>query len=370
MRVGIDARLVHYRQAGISQYIIRLSRSLAALDGEDPFFLLQHRSHRVPIVEQSNFQRVSLWTPSHHRLEQWTLSMEVSRLNLDLLHSPDFIPPFHSNVPSVITIHDLAFLLYPHFLTKESARYYGQIDQAVQRAKHIIAVSESTKRDTCHLLGVSEAKISVIYEAANPRYRPIEREKALAYIKERFSVPDTFILYVGTVEPKKNLGSLLRAFRRLRDEYKQNGVGLVLAGAPGWLSAEVHALVDELNLAHHVQFLNPVSDDDLAYLYNAAVCLAHPAFYEGFGLTTLEALACGTPAVVSNVASLPEVVGDAALLVEPEDIDGLTVALWRLLTDQDLRDHLRAKGLQRAATFSWQRTARETLDVYRKVVGA
>ena len=369
MHIGIDARLVHYTQAGIGQYIIRLTQALAAINREDQFILLQHRADTVPLVHQPNFRRVGLWTPSHHRLEQWLLGLELPRRELDVLHSPDFIPPFHNGFRSVITIHDLAFLLYPHFLTRESARYYGQIDQAVQRADHIIAVSESTRRDTCRLLGVSEAKITVIYEAAHPGLRPIDREVALEHVRARFGISADYILFVSTIEPRKNVAGLLRAYRRLCDDYKVPH-GLVLAGARGWLSDEVYALVDELNLSARCRFLGPVSSDDLVYLYNAATCLAHPAFYEGFGLPPLEAMACGTPVVVSNVGSLPEVVGDAALLVDPNDTEALAVALGQILTDADLRAMLRSKGLAQAARFSWRPAAEETLAVYRRVAEA
>ena len=369
MLIGIDARLVHYTQAGIGQYIIRLTQALAAINREDEFVLLQHRADTVPLVHQPNFRRSGLWTPSHHRFEQWLLGLELPHRELDVLHSPDFIPPFQNGFRSVITIHDLAFLLYPHFQTKESARYYGQIDQAVQRADHIIAVSETTKNDTCRLLGVSESKVTVIYEAAHPGLRPIDREVALQHVRARFDVPPDYILFVSTIEPRKNVAGLLRAYRRLRDDYKISH-DLVLAGARGWLSDEVYALVDELDLSAHCRFLGPVTSDDLVYLYNAATCLVHPAFYEGFGLPPLEALACGTPVIVSNVGSLPEVVGDAALLVDPNDTDALAVALRRILTDPDLRVALRSKGLVRAARFSWRRAAEETMAVYRQVAEA
>ncbi len=183
MRIGIDARLVYYSKAGIGQYILRLAEALAKLNAEDvEFSLLQSRKDRTQIVADHNFSRRSVWTPSHHRLEQFTLRLEISRLRLDLLHSPDFIPPFRRNCRSVITIHDLAFLLYPHFLTKESARYYGQIDQAVRRTDHIIAVSEATRQDAIKLLGVPERKITVIHEAANPMFRRLDAEEARCHV--------------------------------------------------------------------------------------------------------------------------------------------------------------------------------------------
>ena len=367
MRIGIDARLVYYNRAGIGQYILQLIEALGSLDPEDDkFILLQSRKDKSCIIEDGKFQRKPLWTPSHNRFEQPGLSFEVSRLGLDLLHSPDFIPPFKRNYKSVITIHDLAFLLYPHFLTKESARYYGQIDQAWRKTDHIIAVSEATKRDSIKMLGVPEKKITVIYEAANPIYRPIPRETARKLVKDKYKIDKDFILFVSTIEPRKNLPGLLQAYRKLRDGYKRDEL-LVLAGSKGWLWEEVYETVESLDLKQHVAFLGRVPSADLVYLYNVACVLVQPSFYEGFGLTPLEAMNCGTPVIVSNTSSLPEVVGDAALLIDPHDVDGLTVALWRVLTEKELRKDLTCKGLKRAKKFSWKQTAEQTLEVYHKV---
>jgi len=364
MRVGIDARLVYYSQAGIGQYILHLVDGLARLDSENDYVLLQSRKDETTILDQPNFRRVSLWTPSHHRLERYSLNVELMRLGLDVLHSPDFIPPHRPSCKSVITVHDLAFLLYPHFLTKESARYYGHIDQAVRWTDHIISVSESTKRDTIEHLGVPEDKITVVYEAANPIFRPLDRAAAKEEVRNRHGVDGPFVLFVSTIEPRKNVPTLLRALHQLQQCYKED-IRLVLAGGKGWLFEDAFAVVEDLKLDERVHFLGRVSSDDLLYLYNAAELLAHPAFYEGFGLPPLEAMACGLPVVVSNVASLPEVVGDAGLLIDPHNVDELTVSMWRLLNDSDLWKEMREKGLRQASRFSWERAARETLDIYR-----
>lgn len=368
MRVGIDARLVYYSRAGIGQYIMRLAEALASLNTcHDEFVLLQSRQDSTRIVNGHNISQASLWTPSHHWAEQTLLRFEIGRLYLDLLHSPDFIPPFRRNCKSVITVHDLAFLLYPHFLTRESARYYGQIDQAVRNTDHIIAVSESTRQDTIKLLGVSERKITVIHEAANPIYQQMDKAEACRHVSELYNLDRDFILFVSTIEPRKNLPALLQAYRKLLDDYKVSE-GLALAGSQGWLSEEVYSLIETLNLDEQVRFLGRVPSEHLVHLYNAARLLVHPSFYEGFGLPPLEAMTCGTPTIVSNVSALPEVVGDAAILVDPHDIDGLTVAMWRALTDEELRASLISKGLKRASLFSWERAAKETLAVYRRVV--
>ena len=367
MRIGIDARLVFYNRAGIGQYIIQLTEAMARLQPEeDSFVLLQSRKDQSDLIQSNGFERKSLWTPSHNRFEQSALGFEISRLGLDLLHSPDFIPPFRRNCKSVITVHDLAFLLYPHFLTKESARYYGQIDQAWRNTDHIIAVSETTKQDSIKMLGVPEKKISVIHEAANPIYQPVNKEEARQIAKKKYKLDKNFILFVSTIEPRKNLPGLLQAYRRLLDEYKRDEV-LALAGSKGWLWEEVYETVDKLNLEKHVAFLGRVPSEDLVYLYNAAEMHVHPSFYEGFGLTPLEAMNCGTPVIVSNTSALPEVVGDAAMMIDPHDIDGLTVAMWRLLTEEELRQDLVDKGFKRAKNFSWLEAAKKTMEVYHKI---
>lgn len=366
MHVGIDARLVYYTRAGIGEYTLRLTQALAEAYPQERFTLLQDRRQPPHLVDAANVEVAYSRVPSHHRMEQLLMPWVVGRLNTDVFHSPDFIPPLQYHGRSVITIHDLAFLIYPHFVTKDGARYYGQIDRAVRKADHIIAVSHSTKNDLVRMLGTPEDCITVIHEAADPRMRPMPPDEALTRVQALYGVPDEYILFVSTIEPRKNVGGLLKAYRRLRDDYKLTPA-LVLAGAPGWLSDDVYALVDTLDLKEHAHFLGRVEARDLPYLYNAARCLVHPAFYEGFGLTPLEAMACGTPVIVSNVSSLPEVVGDAALLIDPEQDEEITVALWRILTDDELRESLRLKGLQRAASFSWRRAAEQTMAVYRQV---
>jgi glycosyltransferase involved in cell wall biosynthesis len=373
IRIGVDARLMHHQPAGISRYTWHLLRALARMNDEDQFTIFQHRNHRSPLIEQENFRRATLYSPVHSWLEQLLLPLELLRFPLDLLHSTDFIPPLRSTIPTVITVHDLAFLHWPHFVTKVSAAYYGQIDRAVRHARHIIVPSESTKQDLGALLGVPSDKVSVIYEAADPIFAPAAdpgaEAQARAYVRRQYGLPETFVLFVGTIEPRKNVSGLLEAFRHLLDKYSVEGVGLAIAGGRGWLYREVLAMIDSLKLRNSVHLLGRVPDEDLRRLYIAARCHVHPAHYEGFGLPPLEAMACGTPTIVSNVSSLPEVVGDAAILIDPKNWEEMAVAMNRLITDDALHAELRAKGLQRAKLFSWDLAAEKTMDVYRQVAG-
>jgi len=366
MRIGIDARLTYYRQAGISQYTVQLIEALARLPLEDDFVVIDSVRSKEPLIEHPRFATRHAWTPSHHRLEQFTLPIELAPMRLDLLHSPDFVPPFRAKVRSVITVHDLVFLMFPQFLTKDAARYYGQIDHAVRHADAVIAVSHATKRDIMQLLGVAEHKIRVIYEAANPIFRPLHADDLVQRIRGRFGIQKDFLLFVSTIEPRKNVPTLLRAFRQLLYNYRPP-VKLVLAGERGCLFDEVFDLTRRLELEDHVLFLGRVTDRELLWLYNAARALVAPSIYEGFGLTPLEAMACGTPVIVSNVSSMPEIVADAGLTVDPTDVEELTVAMWRILDDSALRDTLAKKGLKRAALFSWDKAARETLALYKSV---
>jgi glycosyltransferase involved in cell wall biosynthesis len=267
----------------------------------------------------------------------------------------------------VITVHDLNFLHYPQFLTAESRRYYNQqIEWAVRRTDHILADSHATKSDLISLLDVPVGKITVVHLAADPAFRPLG-EADVRRVTARYELKPGYVLFVGTLEPRKNLPGLLQAYRWLLDA-DVTRAPLVVIGGKGWLYDAVFERVETLHLSGHVRFLHDVPDADLPGMYSAAGVLATPSFYEGFGLPALEAMACGTPVVVADRASLPEGVGEAGLLVDPNDPDDIARALVRVLTDQPLRAKMRGQGLARAGRFTWQRTAQATLDVYREVI--
>jgi len=365
MKIGIDCRLPTYRMGGISQYTIYLIEALGRLSAADRYVIYHSRKEARSFVPlDDRFSRSDLWTPPHHPLERYALSIELARHRLDVLHSPDFIPPKGGASRRVITVHDLTFRHYPEFLTDESRRYYAeQIAWAVDAADAISADSEATRRDLIDLVGASPAKVTTIHLAANPLFaeerRPAEVEAALATL----GLEHGFLLAVGTLEPRKNLPTLLRAYDRLRREAGLRAP-LVLAGGKGWLYDDVFRTIDALGLAEHVRHLESVSDAQLACLYRAAGALAFPSHYEGFGLPALEALHGSCPVVASNRGSLPEVVGAAGLLLEPDDVDAWAEALWRVLTDAALADRLRRAGPEQASQFTWERTAVATLGLY------
>lgn len=368
MRIGIDARLPYYRSGGISRYVIKLIRALAAVDGNNHYTILQSRkdtTDRVP--PQNNFERKRLWTPCHHRFERYLLGLELLPQQLDVMHSPDFIPPVWGAAKYVITVHDLNFLHYPQFLTRDSKRYYvDQIAWATQRADWIIADSEHTRRDLIVELSVPEDKIATIHLAADPLFGKVARRENDASVQEtlnQFSLRPGYILFVGTLEPRKNISTLLSAYTRLREQTSLEPQ-LVLVGSKGWLYDDIFAAIDQLPFAFDVHHLDGVTDTDLAHLYLAAGALAMPSHYEGFGLPVLEAMHCRCPVVASNRASLPEVVGDAGLLLDPDDDVAWAETLGRVLADEALRHRMIAAGEDWVAQFTWERTALATREIY------
>jgi glycosyltransferase involved in cell wall biosynthesis len=267
----------------------------------------------------------------------------------------------------VITVFDLSVLLFPGYHPWVRERVFNEgIARSAARADAIIVISQHTKRDVVKHLGVPQGKIHVVLCAAAARFRPLPSMELDRVLSKYNLEAGKYLLCVGNVEPRKNLVRLVESYDLLR-----RSVGMqhpmVIAGGQGWHNSPIYRKVEELGLRQAVRFLGYVPDDDLPPLLNGALLFVYPSLYEGFGLPPLEAMACGTPVVTSNTSSLPEVVGDAALTVDPYDVEGLTKAMEQLLTDQELQNEMRTRGLARAKLFSWERAARETLKVYEEV---
>jgi glycosyltransferase involved in cell wall biosynthesis len=386
-RIGIDARLNAYRAGGIPQYTLQLLTALAPLAPNDTLVSLQHASHPRPLVELPNVRRSTLFTPPHHRLEPWSLLLELLPRRLEVLHCPDFIVPRLRCCPVVVTVHDLAFLHYPDILDASARRYYGQVRESVWRADAVIAVSQATREDIRALLGLPPERVDVIYEAAAPRFSPMPLAEAeggegntvrvFTRFPPRWSPTDrgtpcslvagTFALFVSTLEPRKNVPTLLHALRVCLDRRPEVPYRLVLAGGRGWQDEAIFAAVRDLRLEEAVLFVGSVSQEQLHWLYCACRIYINPSLYEGFGLPVVEALACGSPSLVAATSSLPEVAGEAALLLPPLEVDAWAAAMERLWHDEDLRSDLARRGPLQAGRFSWEQAARATLQVYRRV---
>ena len=382
MQIGFDARLVAYRGAGTAHYIRSLLAALVRLDRANGYTVFLARSGE-PVLDPAlaadgQLAYRVLLTPPHHRLERAALSVELAPCRLDLLHSPDFIPPrLRRGVRSVITVHDLAFLRDSELLDPPSRRYYGQIAEAVARADAIIVPSESTRRDLTELTDAAPGKIHVVHEAADGRYRPLERAERLSALHPGAGgarLPadlarlvsgefGRFILFVGTVEPRKNLLTLFRAYEGYRARAGRRAATLVLVGAEGWRVEAELAAIARLRAAGQLVWFQGATDAQLHLLYNAATVVVLPSLYEGFGLPVLEAMACGAAVLTTRRLALPEVGGEAVAYAEPTD-DSIADALGWLLTDPQLREQLGQAGLARAARFTWAACAEAHLRGY------
>ena len=366
MRIAIDARLPYYTQGGISSYVRALMTQLPVQDSANDYLMLHaRRAALLPVA--AGTRSVRCWTPAHHRLERLALAVELWPYRPQLLHSPDFIGPLAAGWRSVITIHDLTFLIYPQFLTAESRRYYNQqITASVRGAQAILADSEATRQDILERLPVPADCVHTVHLAQDARFAP-QPQPAVAAMRTRHALPDEYFLFVGTFEPRKNLPALLRAYALVRQQLP-DAPALVLAGNSGWLQPELQTQAAGLHLQKHLLLRPDFPAEDLPALYTGASVLALPSHYEGFGMPVLEAMACGTPVVISERGSLPEIAGGAAISCAPDDDASIARALQSALSDNALRSQVRAAGLARAATFSWERCCRETLRVYHAVL--
>jgi glycosyltransferase involved in cell wall biosynthesis len=372
MRICIDTSPAVHRRAGLGRYAQELLAALLSVDADDEYVAFYHRpqdAHLDPPLDRVPHLTTTLDTKPWRfaALFAQFLRMPQDRMfpGIDLFHATDHLLPRLTRVRTVFTLHDLIFRLYPGthkplnrwFLTLVMPRF-------LEAADAVIAVSEHTKRDAMRFYGLDEAKIHVVYEGVDARFRPAPAE-AIARVRRDHGLPSKFILSLGTIEPRKNLTSLLEAYHTLRARGSE--VGLVIVGQKGWLYEGFFRRLHELGLDNEVVFTGFVPDADLPAIYSAAELFVFPSLYEGFGLPVLEALACAAPVVTSDSSSLPEVAGDAALLVDPTSVGHLVEAMTTVLESEDVRADLKARGPRQAARFNWDKAARETLAVYRSV---
>jgi glycosyltransferase involved in cell wall biosynthesis len=309
--------------------------------------------------------RVAAWDSYYM---QAVLPARARAAGAELLHAPGFRAPVWPSMPQVVTILDASPLRFPGLFRRRDVLLLGMyMRRAAQRARHIVTISEHSKGEIMQHLGVAPERITVTYLAAGVAFTPVAAAVVRATL-ERLNIQAPYILCVGNVEPRKNLMRVIEAFATLRREGRPHT--LVLVGKAGALAAPVIAALEQSGVADAVRLTGFVAEDDLAALYTGAAAFVYPSLYEGFGIPPLEAMACGCPVITSNSSSLPEVVGDAALQVDPLDLHAITAALARLLDDPGLGDDLRGRGLARARTFSWRRCAEQTAAAYRRALAA
>jgi glycosyltransferase involved in cell wall biosynthesis len=382
MRVAFNAQLLSEPRSGTGRYIYNLLDALGKVDASTEIHVLStHTLAQRPatpatlrwealplggLAARSAAMEKVFW-------EQRGFPSAARSLKVDLMHVPYFAPPVRAyHIPALVTILDVISQRLPAYRTSLGLRAYSQfVARAAHRASAIIAISHHCKGDIVDLLGISPERIHVTYLAADPRLRPASRE-AQQELRQRLGLPGHVVLNVGGMDRRKNIAGLIQAFAEVYRQLANPDLRLFIAGDPGKLGGDPlfpdwRPLARDLGVGDHI-VCAPVAEEDLATLYSAADCFVFTSLYEGFGLTPLEALACGAPVVCSNRTSLPEVVGDAGLLVDPLDTRALSAAIAHVLTAPESAQELRARGIARARQFTWEQTARQTLAVYEETV--
>jgi glycosyltransferase involved in cell wall biosynthesis len=369
--IALNAQLLKlgetYRSAGITNYIYQLVRHLSEAKafrytlwtGESHPELrgMAQRTTRLPV--QRPMVRIA-W-------EQFLQPLEVLKVKPDLLHGLAFVLPLVNRVPGIITIFDLSFFRVPDAFNPLNRLYLQTMSQvSAKRAVHICAIAEHGKQEIIQQFGVEPSKVTVVYPGTDARFATPPTQEAIAAFRHQKGLPERFILYMGTLEPRKNIPLLIRAFATLHTHIPN--LKLVLAGGKGWGYNDIFAEVVRLGLENSVLFPGFVPSEEQALWYGAAEIFVYPSRYEGFGLPPLEAMACGTPVITSNAASLQEVVGNAGSTVEPTDEQGLAAAMEQLLTNKTLHAERRNAGFQQAARFRWEASAWSQAEVYRNAL--
>lgn len=373
MRIVIDAQPLLEPLAGIGRYAQSLLDAFSSLELEDDFSLFYGASLRPRRVRLPEFSNPRL-KPALIRFPGRVYRLLTEKMRVlppsgfigpcGLYHGLNYYVP-RGKFKKIVNIYDISFMLFPEHFTRERLRDIGgKAGVSAERADLVITGSHAAKEDIVDLMKLNEEKVRVVYNGVGKAFRPAG-EKEKAELRKRKNLPEKFILYVGTIEPRKNLAALARAYGRVNPA----GVKLVLAGGEGWLAGGLFEEIRKLNLGDRVVFTGYVPEEDLPALYSSALLFAYPSVYEGFGFPPLEAMACGTPVVAGNRSSLPEVIGDAGLCVDPENTGFLADALSSLLGDGKLRGLMAERGLERASGFTWEKCASETYRIYRELFG-
>jgi len=369
VRIAIDARKLH--DFGIGTYVRNLIRELARQDHDDEYAVLcfpddvevvrSHGSRFTPFVERAG---------NYSARELLTVPLTVRRSRADLFHAPHYVVSPLVRRPYVVTIHDCIHLRFPQYLPSQSAHVYARtmMRMSARRARRILTVSQASREDIVHFLGVPADKIDVIPNAIDADLVTLAGDADVARVRERYQLHAPFVLYTGNIKPHKNVDRLIEAFSLLRQR-RPGDVTLVIIGDEASKYPKLRRLVHRHQLHKHVRFLGFVPDATLAALYRLASVFVFPSLYEGFGLPPLEAMALGAPVITSSVSSLPEVVGDAAVLIDPGSPASIADALARVLDDEALRADLIRRGHERVKAFSWARSAARTREVYAQALG-
>lgn len=367
MRIGIDCRSLNGEKTGIGYYTYHLVKALTELEKNSEFCLYSSRYFNVPNrgdnVRKTAFSGLpgTLWL-------QTVLPFLIYKDKISVFHAPLFIVPFVCAIPKVVTVHDLSFYIYPEKTTWRNRTVLRcLLPASIKAADAVIADSENTRQDIINYLGTNPEKIRVIPLAAADIFRKVYDREEFERVKLKYGLPEKYILFVGTIEPRKNLERLIKAYKQVIDCRQDLPHQLVMVGKLGWLYNDILRIPYELGLDKRVKLLGYVDEADMPFIYNGADLFVYPSLYEGFGMPVLEAMSCGVPVITSNVSSLPEVAGDGCQLVNPLNVEELAYTIERILGSPALQEQLAKAGLARSREFSWRKTAEETFKLYSEV---
>jgi len=381
MNIGIDINCLLFDRSGFGRYTENLVKNLLLIDHKNEYFLYanfirksqERRKIIHGLIQETNAKNVTVKVfplPAHWKEMLTGTSYSYTSIVKDPLDI--YFAPHYAGIPKngfsqmVVTIHDLVFIKYPEHRGRLSDYYLKRTKIAVEKSVKIIADSESTKKDLIDLLDVNADKIKVIYLGVDEQFKVYHQNEIIARTQKYVPTEQKYILSVGTLEPRKNLSMIVKAFSLLPIELQQT-YKIVFTGGKGWNNQALAQTIADYNLKDRVIFTGFVSDEDLPYLYNRADLFIYPSLYEGFGLPVLEAMACGAPIITSNVSSLPEVVGKAGILIDPKNEQEIAHKMKQILTNPKLADDLRKKGPLQAKKFTWKKTAQETLKIFERI---
>ncbi|HKS09195.1 MAG TPA: glycosyltransferase family 1 protein [Pyrinomonadaceae bacterium] len=370
MRIAIDAHSVGAKLGGNESYAVNLIEALAQIDSANSYTLYVTTAEAHDRFHQRwpNF-KVHITRPHTPLIRiPLTLSAELRKHPVDVLHVQFTAPPF-CPCPVVVSVHDLSFEHLPHtFLRRSRTQLRLTVRHSARRADRILTLSEHTRGDVIETYKIDPAKVTAIPLAAPAHFGPVIDDKELQRVRHTYGIDGDYVLSVGSIQPRKNLVRLINAYATLRGAKLSNRYPkLVIVGKRGWLYDETLHALENTGVKDSIVLTGYVPEPDLPALYSGALCFVYPSYFEGFGLPPLEAMKCGAPVVVGNATSLPEVVGDAGLKVDPFDVSAIAGAIDKLINNSELRRELRVKGLKRAELFDWRNTARQTLKVYEQV---
>lgn len=369
MRIGIDLHMINKFMQGSRTYVYNVARSLIEKDKVNEYYLYftKETSELPSILCYPNVHKKTIYPSTRIIRLPFAFPIMLASHGVDVFHCQYMGPPF-TLTPYVVTLHDVLHEIYPEFYP-HSLRFFMRVFYpfSARRAAKVLAVSEYSKKMIVKIYSVPEEKVEVTYDAvSNDEFRPIKDKSLIGRVKKKYHIHGNYILFVGRLEPRKNIPGLIKAFYSLK-VHLNIPQKLVIAGMKDFLYQKVFDTVKHLKLNEDIIFTGRVEQEDLPIIYNGADFFVFPSFAEGFGVPPLEAMACGIPVITSNTTSFPEVVGDAGIMVDPQNIDELSQAMYTLIKDADLRRKLKNRGLERSKLFSWHRTADKVLRIYEEV---